>query len=565
VIKFFGMNNSSYKLIRLIAPVCLLALAIGSCKKENEPSNELVRNFMPIDISVTAGDTIATLSWRPALYTSGKDVEYTLELSRDSLFSAAAEYSINTKNTQVTVNDRQLAVRQKYYGRIKANAYGNSEESKWYHSSSMTPLRGEQFFRPFFDGELTENKVTLRWVVNPGVTKITLTPITGSKIEVNLDATDKAAGIKAIAGLTPKTTYDAAIFVGPAQKGYLTFTTFAGTPTGANVVAVGPTDDLATMIQTAVAPGTIFVLQQGTKYTNDGTIKLPDNASFTIWGQPGPVKPILAFNVVTLPLNGGGIIKFENLDITGYQNADPALIKRSYFFNQSAATSTAEINFENCTIRNMVNSPLRLQGTIATVIINVEKLIVNKCMVYDIGWNGAGGTYAFIHNGAVAGRYNNIVVTNSSFYKIGYSLILLANTLTSASVQVDNNTFYNAVGDKRYLIDYSTYVIGGAFSFANNVIGKTASPAGTAMDIRSVTSPSVGQNTFKTSDAVFTGTPLSSIVNSGKTSTELFVDPDAGNFIFKDSNFAGRSGSGDPRWRNKQLKKTTTGIFGAVL
>ncbi|OQP47388.1 hypothetical protein A4H97_07765 [Niastella yeongjuensis] len=536
------MNNSSYNLIKLIVPVLLFAQAISSCKKEKDASNELVRQFMPIDISVTAGDTIATLSWRPALFTSGKEVEYTLELSRDSLFSAAPEFAINTKNTQVTVNDRQLAVRQKYYGRIKTLAYGNSEESHWYHSSGMTPLRGEQYFRPFFDGELTEDKVTLRWLVNPGVTKITLTPATGSPIEVNLDATDKAAGIKTIAGLLPKTSYDAAIFVGPAQKGYLSFTTFAGTPTGPNVIQVQPTDDLAAMLKTPVAPGTIFVLQQGTKYNSNSTFLLPDNASFTIWGQPGPQRPVISFSQVTLPVNGGGLIKFENLDVTGYQNGDPALTKRSYFFNQGTTTTTAEINFENCIIHNMVNTPIRLQGANP---INIEKLTVNKCIVYDVG---NGGNYAFIHNGASAGKFNNIVVTNSTFYNIGYCVINMVTTINSASAQVDNNTFYNTTGDKRYLIDYNTFTITGAFSFANNVIGKTVLPTA-AGDIRSVTAPSVGQNTYKTTDAVFTGTPLSSIINSGITSNDLFVDPAAGNFIFKDVNFTGRSSSGDPRWR----------------
>jgi len=539
------MKSVINKYKRIIVPAMVLALGIVSCRKDEVGSNELVRMFMPGDISVVSGDTIATLSWKASLYTTGTDVSYTIELSRDSLFAGTPELSQVTQSTQITVTDRQLAVRQKYYARLKANAIGNSDESKWLHSSGMTPIKGEQYLRPILDGELTDNKVTLRWVVNPGFTKITLTPGTGSPITVNLDATDIAAGKKTISGLSPKTTYDAAIFLGPAQKGYLTFTTFAGTPTGANVVMVQPTDDLATMLATSVATGTIFVLQQGTKYTNDGTIKLPDNASFTIWGQPGPVKPILAFNLVTLPVNGGGIIKFENLDITGYQNADPALTKRAYFFNQGASSTTAEINFENCTIRNMANSPLRLQGNLNTIVINIEKVIVNKCIVYDIGWPG--GSYAFIHNTAVAGKYNNIVVTNNTFYNIGYGLIV-HNTLAPASVQVDNNTFYNVTGDAHYMFDFKALVIPN-FSFINNVVGKTASAAGTAKGVQSGTPPTVGNNTYKTTDCIFASSPIANVVDYGKASTDLFVDPAAANFIFKDVNFLGRSTSGDPRWR----------------
>ena len=534
------MNNSAYKIIKLIAPVLLLAMAIGSCKKDSDPSNELVRQFMPIDISVTTGDTIATLSWKPSLYTSGKDVEYTLELSRDSNFTAAAEFSVVTKNTQVTITDRQLAVRQKYFGRIKTNAYGNSEESHWYHSNGMTPLRGEQFMRPILDGELTDSKVTLRWVVNAGVTKITLTPTTGNPISVNLDPADIAAGVKTITNLAPKTTYDAAIFVGPAQKGFLTFTSFASTPTGSNIIMVGATDDLVTLLQTPVAAGTVFVLQQGTKYTSGNTVQLPNNASITIWGQPGPNKPIIAVKEFSMPTNGGAI-KFENLDLTGYPNNDPTQTKRSYFVNQSAASVTAELIFENCTLRNFANTVMRLQTATTTV---YDKVTFNKCIVSDIGWPTS--SYAFIHN-TIAAKINNIYITNNTFSNVGFGLIT-HNVSTSNTVQVDNNTFYNVTGDGRLMIDYKTLVINN-FTFLNNVVGKTASPLGTAKGVVAGSAPTVGSNTYKTSDAVFAGNPFSNIIDYGKASTDLFVDPAAGNFIFKDVNFAGRSTSGDPRWR----------------
>ncbi|AEW01547.1 hypothetical protein A4D02_05990 [Niastella koreensis] len=525
----------------IIVPAMALALGIVSCKKDDVGSNELVRMFIPGDISVVSGDTIATLSWKASLYTTGNaDVSYTIELSRDSLFAGTPELSQVTKNTSITVTDRQLAVKQKYFARLKANAAGNSEESHWLHSNSMTPIKGEQYMRPILDGELTDTKVTLRWVVNPGFTKITLTPKTGTPISVNLDPADITAGTKTISVLTPKTTYDAAIFLGPAQKGYLTFTSFAGTPTGANVVMVQPTDDLATILTTA-APGTTFVLQQGTKYTTDNPIVLPNNASFTIWGQTGPNRPILAFNVMTLP-STAGVIKFENLDITGYQNADPALTKRNYIFNQSAGSTTAEINFENCIIRNMGFTPLRVQGANP---INIDRIVVNKCIVYDIS-NSSGGNYAFINNTVATSKFNNIFITNSTFYNIGFALIY-HNLAPSTTVQVDNNTFYNTTAVTRYFIDYNAQIIG-TFTFANNIIGKTISTTD-SRGIRAGTAPSVGLNTYKTTDCIFSTNPIANVADYGKASTDLFTNPAAGNFVYKDVTFFGRSSCGDPRWQ----------------
>lgn len=530
---------SKYK--KIIVPVVILAMGIVSCKKDDVGSNELVRMFMPGDISVTSGDTIATLTWNASLYTTGTDVSYTIELSKDSLFAGTPDLSQVVNTNQVTVTDRQLAVKQKYFARLKANAVGNSGESHWVYSSSMTPIRGAQIFLPVLDGELTESKVTLRWKVTSGVSKITLTG-PGGKVDYAVDATESAAGKKTITGLTPKTAYTAAVFVATAEKGNYPFTTFADIPTGAGVVMVQSTDDLATMLTTA-APGTTFVLLQGTKYTTDATIVLPNNASFTIWGQSGPQRPILAFNGITLPATAG-TIRFENLDLTGYQNADPALSKRNYIFNQSAATTTSEIVFENCIIRNLANTPLRTQGANA---ITIDKTTVDKCIIYDIGWNGSNGTYAFINNNVATSKFNNIYLTNNTFYNIGYGLVV-HNLAPTNTLQIDNNTFYNVTGDARYMIDYNAQVVA-SFSFINNVVGKTASPAGTARGVRSITPPTVGNNTYVTSDCVYAANPFANINAYGKASTDLFTDVASGNFLYKDVNFTGKSTSGDPRWR----------------
>jgi len=534
--------SAPYKLIKIALPVLLFIQGIVSCKKEKVGSNELVRMFMPGDISVTSGDTIATLSWKASLYTTGQNISYTLEISKDSLFQGAPDLSQVTNSTQVNVTDRQLLVKQKYYARLKANAIGNSEESKWVYSNGVTPLKGAQIFLPLLDGELTESKVTLRWNVTTGVSKITLTTSSGAKTEVAVDATESAAGKKTITGLSPKTTYTAAIFVAAAEKGNYTFTTFADMPTGSNVVMVGATDNLASMIA-SVTSGTTFVLLQGTKYTTDAVIVIPNNVSFTIWGQSGPNRPILAFNGFTLPATAGSI-RFENLDITGYQNADPAGTKRNYIFNQSTASATAEISFENCIIRNLVNTPLRLQSSNA---ITIDKVTVNKCIIYDIGVSGGAGTYAFINTNVATGKFNNIYLTNNTFYNIGYGL-LLHNAAPSVTVQIDNNTFYNVTGDARYMIDYNAQLVT-TFTFANNVVGKTLSTAGTARGIRSGTAPSLGNNTYKTTDAAFSANPFSGILDYGKLSADLWTDPANGNFLYKDAAFVGRSTSGDPRWR----------------
>lgn len=528
------MTSTPYKIIKALAPALLFTLGVVSCKKDSDTANyALTRNFMPGDVSVTAGDTIATLSWRASLYTTGKDVSYTLDLSKDSLFQGTPDYSVTTKSTSITVNDRQLAVKQKYFARLKANAVDNSEESKWVYSSGMTPLKGEQVFLPILDGELTESAVTLRWRLVHPISKITLTTAAGTKTDVSITTTESAAGKKTITGLTPKTKYTAAIFSGTAQKGDYTFTTYADIPTGAGIVAVQATDDLAALIAAATT-NTTFVLLQGTKYVSNATVQVPNNVSITVWGQSGPVKPIIAFSLLGLPTTGGAI-RFENVDITGFPDGVSGT-PRNYFINQTGTTSLQELTFENCIFRNMTNTPLRLQGTNT-----VEKLTVNNCIAYDV----CNATYAFIHTTAATAKFNNIIVTNNTIYKIAYGLIT-HNAVAPASVKVENNTFNNVTGDTRYMFDFKALVVP-EFTFVNNIIGKTY--GSTARGYQSGTAPSVGTNTYKTSDAIYASNPFSGVIDYPKTSTDLFTDPNAGNMLVKDLTFPGRSTSGDPRWR----------------
>jgi hypothetical protein len=399
---------------------------------------------------------------------------------------------------------------------------------------------------PVTDGDKTPRTVTLKWKTPNQVSHFMLVNAQGAGTKYDLTAAEKTAGAKTIVSLNPKSSYTATLYYNTSIRGQQAFTLPAELPTGANVVLVKATDDLAAMIAAQTTSGSMFVLLQGSKYTTDNLINIPDGMSFTIWGEAGANRPILAFNGFNLPLTGG-TIKFENLDLTGLQNNDPvANVKRNYIFNQSTATTTTEIIFENCIIRNLVNTPMRIQGANS---ITIDKFTVNNCLVYDIGDNGANGAYSFINNNVATGKINNITLTNSTFAKIGYGLIL-HNLAPSVSVTVNDNTFYNITGNGRLFIDYNALTISAGFTFNNNIYAKTYSPLNTAKGIRSGTAPVV-TNSYKASDVNFSsGNPITGILDYTQTGTDLFTDPANNNFLIKDNTFAGKSTSGDPRWRN---------------
>ncbi|RYF88975.1 MAG: DUF4957 domain-containing protein [Chitinophagaceae bacterium] len=476
------MNINSHKKIinmRLFQNIKFTALAaiiviiwLGACKKSEDLKPFVPeRVFTPTAVSVAGGDTVGSVSWKASLFSTGQKVNYTVEVYDNKLFTGTAAYTESTDSLNIKVNDSKLQVRKYYWARVKANATANSQASiGWGVSIDSFRLTGEQLFLSVNEDLLTESSVQLRWKPAPDFTKIVLTRTGGTATDYTLSAGEITAAQKTITGLTPSSVYTAEIFKGAASKGIISFTTRSPVPTGANVVTVGPTDDLAALLA-AAAPNAVFVLAQGSLHKADAEVILPANASFSIWGHYGPNRAVIAFNGLRLPTTAGNI-RFENVDITGYQNNDVAGTKRNYIFNQSAATTTESIVFENSIIRNLVNTPIRLQTAAGQTINNFT---FNKCQIFDIGNNGANGTYALIHSNVATGKINNIRITNSTAYDIGYGVIL-HNAAPSTLVLISNSTFENTTGNGRYFIDYNTQTAG-SITLTNVIVGKTLSPA----------------------------------------------------------------------------------------
>ncbi|MFD2162294.1 DUF5123 domain-containing protein [Paradesertivirga mongoliensis] len=510
-------------------------LSFSGCKDdvlEEITTLELNQVLSPTGLTAqVVNKTEVKLTWKAMANASS----YTVELFQNTDFSGSPLKTftgITFDQVPYTISGLNGATQHSV--RVKGAKEG-IEDSKWV--TAIFTTEAEQIMLPVASADITKNSVTLKWSVPNEVTHFMI-----GTTRYDISASEKLAGEKAITGLTPETNYSAVIHNNTAVRGSQSFKTNQDLPTGPNVVIVGTTDDLATMISTA-SDGKMFVLLQGAKYNTDNLINLPAGVGITIWGQPGPIKPILAFNGINLAASNK-TIKFENLDITGYQN-DAGLTKRNYIFNQSMASTTDEIIFENCIIRNFVNTPMRLQST---NVITIGKFTVNNCTVFDTGDNNANGTYAFIHSNVATGKVNNISITNSTFHKIGYGFIL-HNAAPSASVVIENNTFYNVVGDGRYFIDYNAQTIG-TFSFKNNILAKTLSPLNTGRGIRYGGTNVVSANNYKTNDFIITsGGPIPNIIDYADTSTALFTSPATGNFRIRDANFAGKSTAGDPRWR----------------
>lgn len=531
-------KHRSYKIFRIAILLITIGLTVTSCRKMNEweVDDSYNRLFRPSEVLASVDGVTAKLTFK------GKPGvnSYIVELSKDSLkftqiIKTYTTQAVKEGNGYSFVIPDLLDPTTQYSARIKgADTTGGKQDSEWAAVAFKT--KTEQIMYPADVADLTTTTAKLKWKIPNQVTHIM---IGANKYDIS--AQEAGLGEKVIAGLTPATAYTAVLYFNTSIRGTTGFTTISTLPTGPNVIKLGPADDLATLVQSA-ANGTIFVLLQGSAYNSDVLVNIPTGVSLTIYGEDGLNKPIVAFNGFNLPA-ATGTLKFENIDFTGYPSGDPLKTKRNYIFNQSTANTTAEINFENCIIRNFVNTPMRLQGA---NVITIDKFTMNKCLVYDIGDNNANGTYAFIHSGATNGRINNISIKNSTFYKIGYAFVL-HNTTPSASLIVENCTFNNTTGNGRIFIDYNAQAVG-TFQFTNNIFGKTLAPAATAKGIRYAGTNLVVTNSYITTDAVLTGNDIGATLYNG-LSTKLFSNPDNGDFKIIDNAFAGKATAGDPRWR----------------
>jgi hypothetical protein len=529
------MKTSSYKPVQCLLIVAVCLFAITSCKKDEETAMNLPRMFTPGTVALTTTPSQVTISWKRPPFSDG--AKYTVEVSTDTLFGGTPRIKKEMDTLSFVVKETDVEPGIKYFARVRTNAVNTSEASNWAYSASFI-VTGQPILLPVAAADLTPTSVILKWTKPNTVTHIML-----NNVRYNITAGEATAGEKTITGLTSKVDYTAQIFNNNIIRGTQAFRTPANIPTGPLVVVVQPGQVLGDMLATAV-DGNIFVLLEGTRHDYSAAVVLPSGISVTIFGEESNQKPILAFNGFTLPATAG-TITFENVDITGYPENNPAMTKRNYIFNQSTASTTEKIVFENCTIRNFLNTPFRLQGSNP---ITVNRLVFNRCLVYDIGDNGAAGTYAFIHTNVAAGRVNNIEIKNSTLYKIGYSIIL-HNMAPTQSILIENCTFNNAMGDGRYFVDYNAQTVG-SFTIRNCIIGKTLSPANTARGIRlAAASTYTTDNSYQTTDAVFAANPINGIISYSQASTNLFTDPANGNFAIKDNSFAGSATAGDPRWR----------------
>lgn len=532
-----------------------------SCKKDVEDVFEPDRFFKPAKVTAASGETAATLEWAASLYSAGKGVQYTIEISKDSLFQSGIDYSVVVDSTRLSVTDDDLTIKQKYFARVKANAIDNISDSKWEYSGSFS-ITGEQIIFPVLDAELKDKSVILRWRITNGLTKIVLLPTGGSQIDVDLDANDVAAGFKQITGLTANTVYNAKILAGTKEKGTMNFVTPA--PSIFTVVLT-PADDLVAAVNNA-ANGDVIGLDPGTYNCLDGTgafvnlIILQKTITIqSVSGNPADTK--VNYREITLKGTGAGIT-LKGIDFDGAA-ANATASQALYFLNltglnsDSEAATFTDIIVENCYVHEMGNCLFR-GNRASNNSHKIGTMKFNNCKLYDCKSLNA---YTFFTMEKL--QFEKLEITNSTLYNLGRAFIGWSTNITVAApptILIDQCTINSFGRDARnnFFVDANANPV--IITISNSIISNTPMPGSTSgtalMRATAATANMSYCNTFNltngASPAVAATFPAivtmqnNKTIDAGWTGTSSDFTLPAGSELRTSSSSGGPVG--DPRW-----------------
>jgi hypothetical protein len=517
------MNKTLYIL-------ALTALVYASCKKDDLGPNRLFRPVRAGDLSADSNTIMA--AWQKIAGATS----YVVEVSRDTFRTIDLSLSVDSNEAVV----KKLLFNQLYQVQVKAVAPDTAMNSKWSNLGAVKTL-SSILKMPAID-DITFNSVRARWTTKGA-------PVTSLKIIKNADssviatatlsATDLTNEFRVIEGLTADTRYTIYLYSDKDERGYVAFSTkapFSGTVIDLTGITGRPSVLADTL--PVIPSGSTILLKRGETYNIATTTSL--NKTLIFMSGPDLSNTAQAKIYFTSNFNftaGATIDSIEFNDLALYSDNYGS----RYVFNNSNNANIGKLKFMNSRME-IFRGVVRLQaGTV-----NMNDFIIDNCIVDSIK------EYNVLTIGVTTSKVNNVSMTKSTFYKVD---AIIGSVQTSNSVLISECTFNETPlgNSKNFYFDYNANVITNGITITNCIfgIGKVVAGATTVKDMRVGTGTLVTvANNYKTADHLSVATnDFPAITPSIRTSVQLWQDPFNGNFKIADQTFAGRSTTGDPRWR----------------
>ena len=554
------MKNIAKYTIFPIAFCAALVFLFSSCEKE-EMVYEETRLFRPA-LNNALSAKLNTIIIDMAKMKEA--VSYKFEISQDS-FKTAPLYTFSTDTTYFVVDKalvgEDLEYNSLYQVRVTAIAADVQFNSRpaLLGAVRTEPLPSIQLAPRAYD--VTDVLARVRWApFGLPIDQVKVFSATDKKLKTPLgtysvSSGQNTAGELTIDKLNPATSYLVAIYSAGGLRGFVEYKTlekgvYPGDPNVIDLTTNEAPNALDAALSSA-AEGSIILLKKGVRYNFPSTSILLSQ-SVTIKGAYGLTEAkAQLYSTGDWRVKAGVTIEnviFDDLDIIG---SDPGAVYVFNINNSGAPTIITNLLFKNCTLTSM-RGIARLRSDSF-----IKNYTISNSVVYNIG---SYGIFTTDTDGADKAAIDHIKLLNSTLYQISF---IATSRTNSQSFLIDGCTIneFTEAGQRtiRYRGGAGRNDIIGGLTISNSVWGtgwdKTASGNKTVTFKEGLSNTTVTVlNTWATSDfAAVAGSELPgfpALTYSG-TATKLWTDPSKGNFAIADAGFAGKTSSGDPRWRVK--------------
>ncbi len=548
-------TNNSY--IKTFVFLFLGVLMFSACEKDDE-TFERTRLFRPVlteEGLTSEGNTILVNlgNFKEAEY-------YTVEVSRDTF--QTTDYTIESDTSFIRIDEEligeELLWNTIYQIRAKAHADNSEYDSEIAELGNVRTQRFPTILNLPEKHDVIDTAARVSWTTAGS-------PVTGVRVFAGSDETleeplydefpvtqeDRDAEEIIIEGLDPETEYQIAIYSEDELRGWAAYTTREAMPTGDNVIDLrGSEDEDPEILYNMLAngdyeEGSIIVLERGKTYEfpNGPTLEksveirsgydfIPDLATLEYTGTHK------GFNIADMNVNS---VVFNEVAIRGPYEG-------SFLFYLNSEGTLGEVRYENCKI-GPLRGGLRINSGAGTI----DKITFNNSVVDSLE------SYNLIYMQGSDWTINDIHINNSSFAKIGSSLIRSSNSNDTRSVIIENSTFFEVPEAGRHILDWgnSEVNVTDGVVLRNNIFGRGWNKAGeedygvkgynNLPDTNFSVDNNWGTGDLEIYSDNIPGFP--SFIYDGD-SHDLWVDPDNLDFNFRDGSFGGSRSAGDPRWRD---------------
>jgi hypothetical protein len=544
--------------IRTILFVLISAMMImNACKKEEiYPRTRLFSPVLNAELLSVDNTIIVNMGKMK------EAVSYTLELSRDTF--KTKDYTVEIDTNYVIINKDLVGEDLLWFTMYQVRATAHADDPKYDSKvSDLGNVRTQKFPSNMgtptsFDILDTQAKVFWTTAGDP-VTNIKVFALTDVRLSTPLlsftvTPAQQVASQAIIYGLSPSSKYYIAIYSGSVIRGWEAYITKPPLVSGSNVINLAGIAKSTILADTLpdIASGSIVLLEGGRTYATGG-YKFNKSITFMSGYSFVPALPLIDCSTNFGVLGGSTVdsIVFKEIALSGTAS--------SYVFNPSEATAVTVglIKFESCrisTLRGIIRFRGPAPGTVA-------KYSITNCRVDNILDYGL---FTMDTSGGIT--MGDILLKNSTFSKCQ---AWMATYTTSKSLTIESCTISEAPATGGIMFRWRGVAgscdITNGLTIRNTIWGHAwdkASSGGYAVNAdngNGGTTPSLDAttiiviNTYSTSQFAFTtGRELAGfpVGNYANTDVNLWVDPVTNlDFHFKDTGFAGKSDSGDPRWR----------------